>query len=822
MLWREWRAGELRVLVAALLVAVGGISAVGFFVDRIEQAMVERASELLAADFLVTSRDDIPPEWEAQARQAGLRTARTLTFRSVVVADENMRLTQVKAVTEGYPLRGQLRESDSPFGADRPSTSIPEPGNVWLEGRVLAALGLAIGETIEIGASTLRIDRVLTYEPDRGGDLFSVAPRVLMNLADVPATQLVQPGSRVRHRLLFAAPREMGDDYRASLAEGLPVNYQIHTVREGRPQLRGALDRARQFLGLAALVGVMLAGVAIAISAARHAERSLDSTALLRCFGATQGTVIRIFAIRLLCLALVGGLAGSLLGYLAQFGLAALVGSLLVGNLPPPGIGPLFAGLGVALVTLGGFGLPPLLRLRHVPPGRVLRRDLGDMPAPAWAAYFCGAAALALLAWWQAGHLKLAAMVLGGIAATLIALAVVAYLVVKGLGAFRPRVGTATRFAIAAISRGAGGSVIQVVSFGLGLMALLLLAVVRGELLDQWRTSLPDDAPNFFLVNVQPHEVKPLTDYMAGHDMQVAQLFPMIRGRLTHRNGKPVSPDDYDDPRAARLAAREFNLSFAEQRPSHNELLSGTWWNTAGASGDPGQVSMEQGIGETLGIRLGDSVRFHIAGADVDSVVTSVRKVRWDSFKVNFFFIGSPASLSDHPATYATSFHLDAARSDELVELVRQFPSVTVFDIDALMRQVRGIMEHASLGVEYVFGFTLLAGLMVLLATIQSTLDERRRDAAVLRTLGASRKLLVQSLLIEFALLGAIAGGLAAAGANATAIVLASEVFRFTLGWQPSLWLLGIAIGAGGVALAGYIGTRRVLLEPPLTTLQRV
>ena len=819
LLWREWRAGELRLLIVSLLIAVGGISSVGFFIDRIERAMESKASELLAADFLVTSRDPIPEHYAEQAEQAGLQTARTLSFRIVVLAGETMRLTQVKAVTSAYPLRGTLRASDRAFGEGEPVTATPAPGTIWLEGRLLAALQLKVGDALALGAARLRIAKVLTYEPDRGGDIFSIAPRVLMNLADVPATQLVQPGSRVRHRLLFAGTRATGDRFRTELKPALPVHLELHTVREGRPQLRRALDRAGQFLGLAALVGVMLAGIAIAISANRHAERSLDTTALLRCLGASQNDVMRIYLIRLMVLALSGGLGGVALGFAAQFGLAALVGGLLVDTLPPPGIEPLFAGLGVALVTLAGFGLPPLIRLRNVPPGRVLRRDLAGTPTPAWTIYLSSALALAGLAWWQAGHFKLAAMVVGGLAGALVVLALGAWALLLLLKLTKTRAGTSARFAIAALTRRPRASIVQAIAFGLGIMVLLLLALVRGELLDEWRTSLPADAPNYFLINIQPADAQAVRQHMAERDMTLTQMVPMIRGRLIARNGIPVSPDDYADPRAARLAAREFNLSYAAERPQHTPLLAGAWWS--GEEADPALFSMEEGIGKTLGFELGDRVTFRIAGIDVEGRISNVRKVQWDSFKVNFFFIGHPKLLAEHPAAFATSFHLAEGRTDELVRLVREFPSITVFDIDALMRQVRGIMQHAALGVEYVFGFTVLAGLMVLLATIQSTLDERRQETAILRTLGASRGLLTRTLIAEFALLGGLAGGLAAVTANVTGTIVASEIFKFDLSWQPSMWLIGITAGGVGVAVAGYLGTRKVVLEPPLTTLRQ-
>ncbi|MEM7405793.1 MAG: FtsX-like permease family protein [Pseudomonadota bacterium] len=817
ILGREWRGGELRILILALLVAVAGITSVAFFVDRVERAMSSRASELLAADLLVNSRDPIAPSFAAKADAHALELARTLTFRSVVLSGERMRLTEVKAVTDSYPLRGTLRIADTAFGQSRNTGESVEPGTVWLEGRLLAALGLGVGDSIELGQSQLRIARVLTYEPDRGGDLFSIAPRVLMHIDDVSDTGLVQAGSRVRHRLLVAGTRDDVARYRTAIATDVPVNARIEGVQDARPELRNALERARQFLGLAALVGVLLAGAAIAVSARRHAERHLDAAALLRCFGASQASVLRIYGVQLLAVAVAGGLIGALLGFLAQLGLAGILGAMVVDILPAPGPTPVAVGLAVAVATLVGFGLPPMLRLRNVSPARVLRRDLDATTWRAWTVYLAGFIALFGIAWWQAGYMQLAAMVMAGAAGTMAVLAVGAFLMLRVLTLLRGRTGPAVRFAVAGVLRRPAASVLQMVAFGLGLMALLLLGLVRGEMLDEWRRSLPPDAPNFFLINVQPDEVQALEALLEREQLKIQTLSPMVRGRLTSINGEAVVADSYVEPRAQRLATREANLSFAGEQPVHNALTAGRWWR----DGEAGW-SIEAGIANTLGIEIGDVLRFRIAGLDVEGPVLSVRAVKWDDFNVNFFYLASPALLDGYPATYITSFHLDPSRRELLAEMVRQFPSVTVIDVDALMRQVRGIMDHATLGIEYVFGFTILAGLMVLFATIHSTLDERRHETAILRTLGAQRRMLVSGLVIEFALLGGLAGLLAAGTATISAAVLAQQVFGFEFDGSIWTWLVGAGGGAWLIASAGYLSTRRVIDQPPVDSLRQL
>ncbi|HXH02107.1 MAG TPA: FtsX-like permease family protein [Candidatus Competibacteraceae bacterium] len=816
---RDWRSGELRVLTLALLIAVASVAAVGFFTDRIEQALERQSSELLGADLVLASPNPIAEAWAVAAEQAGLSRARTLSLRSVVLAGDNTQLAEVKAVSPGYPLRGRLQVSDAPYVPAAAVHDIPAPGTAWADERLLQALGIAVGDTLELGALHLRLTRVLAYEPDRGGDLFSIAPRLLVNLADIPATQLVQPGSRVEHRLLLAGPAQTVADFAAAAAARLATGEHLHTVRDARPELRLALERAARFLGLAAVVSVCLAGVGIAIAARRFATRHWDSVAVLRCFGASQAQVLRLYVLELLLLGGLGGLGGAALGYAAQGGLSAILAGLAAsGALPPPSWQPLFPSLATGLIALLGFALPPLLRLRAVPPLRVLHRDLGPLQPRAAALYGPALAAVAVLLLWQAGELELAGYVLAGMTGTLLVLGLAAWALVRGLNRLRGRVGVAWRFGLANIARRRASSAVQVVALGLGIMVLLVLTLVRADLLEGWQSTLPPDAPNYFLINIQPEEVAGIDAFLRDRGLRGNPLHPMVRGRLTHIGGRAVSATDYENPRAQRLVEREFNLSWAEALQEDNKIVAGRWWR-AQDRGQP-RVSVEQGLAETLGIRLGDELRFNIVGQTLGATVTSLRTVQWDSFRVNFFVIFPPGVIENQPATWITSFYLDKARKPLLAELVRAFPSVTVLDVDALMGKVREIMERVTLAVEYVFLFTVLAGLTVLYAAIQATQDERRFEAAMLRTLGAQRRVVRASLLAEFALLGLLAGMLAAAAASALGYVLATQVFDFPYRFNAGIWLLGAAVGLLGVGAAGWLGARRVLEQPPLRTLR--
>ena len=820
MLLREWHAGELRILSAALVVAVGSITAVGFFTDRVEQAMVMQAAELLAADTLMHSSEPISESYLDSARSLGLESARTLSFRSVLLIADAFQLTEVKAVGPGYPLRGKLRIADTPFELAAPETdAIPAIGSVWLDERLMSVLDVVVGDTLELGLAKFTIEAVLVYEPDRGGDLFSIAPRLMMHLDDVAATDLVQPGSRVTHTVLFAGDSGAITAYRDQHEPTLNDREHFHDVKDARPEMRIALQRAEQFLGLAALVSVMLSGAAIAVSSRRYASRQLDAAAIMRCLGASQAVISRLYAIQVFALGLVASLLGCLAGYLAQLVLVILFKDLLVGSLPSPTFMPIGIGLMTGILTLAGFALPPILRLKNVPPSRVLRRELGQIPVISWSAMLAPLSALFVLILWQAQDLQLAIYVLAGALVSVALLALAALVLVKLLRGLRKNVGVALRFGLSNITRRAPSSVLQVTAFGLGIMMLLLLTIVRSDVLDEWQRNLPADAPNFFLINIQPSEVDALRAWMEERGLGQIALYPMVRGRLEAINEREVSSEDYDEDRARRLARREFNLSWTSQLPADNRVVSGQWWSPLE---DTPVFSVEEGLAETLGIALGDALTFDIAGQIVQAQVTNLRFVEWDSFNVNFFVVSPPSLLKDHPATFISSFHLPRGRRPLLVTLVREFPSVTVLDVDALLTKVRQIMERAVLGVEYVFAFTLVAGVIVLIAAVESTMDERRFETAIIRTLGGRKCALLAGLLAEFVTLGCLAGGLAALFATLVGAVLAEQIFELSYQPDASLMIVGVAAGGIGIGIAGVLRARSALQHPPIQVLRSI
>ncbi|MGB5456997.1 MAG: FtsX-like permease family protein [Gammaproteobacteria bacterium] len=818
MLWRDWRGGELTILAIGLIIAVTSITAVGFFTDRIERGLKQQSAELIGADLVISSSQQRVTDHIEEARVQNFRVATTTQFRSMVVNNDQLQLAEVKAVTEGYPLRGVLRVSDTAFGVDEATTDIPAQGDVWVEARLLQMLDLEVGDAINLGASSFSIRKVLRYEPDRAGDMFSVAPRVLMNRVDLDATGLVTTGALVSYRVLIAGPGEAINSYRQAIEDSLEQGERILTVEEGRPELNTALERAQQFLGLAALISVLLAGVAVATVAYRFTSRHLDTGAMLRCLGASQQTIIELFTLEMLWLSLLASSVGCLLGLITQLAITELLDQLVLAHLPAPSFKALVLGYATGIVMLTGFAIPPLLALRRVPPLRVLRKDVPVTPVSGWIVYSAVIVCMFLLLYWQIGNLQLVATVLSGIMATLVILALAAYALILVLNRLRGQVGVAWRFGLANISRRPASSVIQIVAFGLGIMVMLLLSTVRSDLLDDWQQSLPDNAPNHFVINVQSDQVEGITRYFNERGVTNTRLYPMVRARLVEVNGNPVQTSDYETERAKHMITREFNLSWAEDMQVDNTLVAGSWWSREDF-GVP-LLSLEEKLAQTLSLEMNDVLGFDINGTIIDFTISNLRKVDWDTFNINFFTVVPPGVLEGKPANWVTSVYLNTEQRQQLGQLVREFPNITLLDVDTIMQRVRGIMDRVSLAVEFIFLFTLMAGLAVLYAAIQANQDERRFESAVLRTLGARKKMLVFGLVAEFTTLGALSGLLAGLAATTLAWVLADNIFKFEYQFDISVALTGIVSGILIVVTAGMLGTRSVLTHPPVRTLR--
>jgi putative ABC transport system permease protein len=816
---RDLKSGELAVLLLALLVAVASLTAVGFFTDRIGRAVNQQAGEVLAADLRLESAREISEDYDTAARDRGLQVARILSMPSVVFHGEASSLVALRAVGEGYPLRGQLKIADEPFGAARATAAIPPPGEAWADSRLLARLGVPVGARLSVGAHEVTVTQVLDYRPDQGAGFGDLSATLMINLADVPATELIQPGSRVSRAVLFAGDAGDVERFREYLRTRKQPGERLQAIADASPQIRASSDRAGRFLSLASLVSVLLSAIAVAMAARRYATRHLDSVALMKCMGASQGFVLRQTLVQLVCIAGLVTLAGTAVGYLAQAGLAWLLRDLIRSDLPAPGANTAWLGLVTAVTILIGFALPPLLQLKRVPPARVLRRNLEPPPLRYAAVYLFAIGAVLALLYWLVRDGKLVTVVAAGIGGTFLALAIAGWLLVKSLKPFRSGVGVAWRYGLANIARRGRDSVVQIVAFGLGLMVLLLLALVRNDLLEDWRASLPVDAPNYFMINIRPDEGRAIETFFHDRGLPPTELVPLVRARLTAINDVPVGEIRFEGERAQGFVEREANLTWANRLRDDNRLVSGTWWTEGDGGG--ARVSVEQEYAERLGLKLGDTVTYDVAGEPVTARITSLRDVRWDSFQPNFFMVFSPGVLDDVTGTLITSVHVRPEQRPALVDLVRQFPEVTIIDLDALLSQVRDVMDKAALAVQYVFLFTLAAGLMVLLAAVQATRDERRYESAMLRTLGASRRVVLQGVAAEFTALGLLAGLLAACGATVAGYFLAREVFNLKYVVDPWVWIVGMLGGALLVGIAGVLATRSAVTQPPVETLRQ-
>ncbi|MBK9115091.1 MAG: FtsX-like permease family protein [Betaproteobacteria bacterium] len=828
LLRRDWRAGELRVLVAALVLAVGSVGTVGFFADRVKSALTTQANLLLGADLMISGDRALPPAFDATARARGLATTPVIRFNSMVPppatapVDAAAVLTDVKAVGAGYPLRGAVVLADPARPDGTVASGIPGRGEAWPDQRLADRLGVKIGDRISVGESTLTVTAIVQQEPEVAGIVFALGPKLLLNVDDVPATNLLQPGNRATWRLLVADTASAGalDAYRTWLGNELRPGQRMETVRDLRPEVRQTLERAEKFLGLAALVAVLLAAVAVALAASRYLRRHLDAAAMFRCFGARVGQTLALFFVQFLVLGVLACTLGVLVALAGQQLLVSLMASVVASELPSPTWVPAATSFATGVLLLLGFALPPLVALASVPPLRVLRRDLPRPRAGGVLAYALGAATVALLIGFQAREVQAGLIMVGGVAGLLLASALVAWVLLALLKRL-PQRGVTWRFGLANLRRRAFASSLQIGALALGLMALLLLTVVRGDLMRNWRASLPPDAPNQFLINVLPDQVADARAQLAANVGADVAFRPMVRGRLVAINGAEVDTKKYTDTRARRLAEREFNLSWADTLPKGNQIARGTFW-AAGMRAEDAGMSLEEGIADTLGVSLGDALTFDIAGSRVAAKVTSLRKVDWDSFRVNFFALFPPGPLEAMPATYIAAFRAPEGNGGWLPALVQKHPNILAIDIGEIVRQVQGIMDHVSRAVEFVFLFTLAGGLLVLQAAIAATQDERKFDAAILRTLGASRRQLRAAQVAEFLLLGALAGIVAAAGAIATGWALADRVFRIPFEANPMVVVYGVLGGAVAVTLAGWLGTRATTRLPPLAVIRQL
>ena len=824
---RDFRAGELRLLALAVTLAVAALTAVGFFADRLSGQLTRDARELLGGDAVVASDQPAPAAFAARARELGLAVSENATFPSMARASDEdggaTRLVAAKAVDAAYPLRGKLRLKSAADGPEVEVAQAPQPGEAWVDASLLDALELKLGDSLLLGDATLRLTRIIAVEPDRGAGFMSFAPRVLFNRADLDATGLIQPASRVTYRLAVAAPagRDAAVGEFTAWAEASIKRESLHGVRvesfeAGRPEVRQTLDRAEKFLNLVALLAALLAAVAVGIASRDFANRHLDDCAMLRVLGQPQRTIALQYIAEFVAVGVLASAAGVAIGFAVHFVFIWLLAGLVGGALPAASVWPALFGVGVGLTLLLGFGLPPVLQLARVPPLRVIRREMGALKPASVLVLAAGVLGFAALLLAVASDLTLGLIAVGGFAAAVALFAAAAWVAVQVLRRAVPE-SRAPRWVVLAtrqIAARPAFAVLQVSALSVGLLALVLLVLLRTDLISAWRRATPADAPDRFVINVQPGQADAFRAELRSAGVARFDWYPMIRGRLVAVNGKPVSPDDYSEDRAKRLVEREFNLSHAAEMPAHNELAGGRW-----QSEEADALSVEEGLATTLGLALGDRLRFDIAGVGVEGRITSLRKVDWASMRVNFFVMFPHAQMKDVPTSYIAAFRAPPVKGFDNA-LSRDFPNITNVDVSASLGQVQRVLDQVIRAVEFLFGFTLAAGLVVLFAAVSATREARAREFAVMRALGASAALLARVQRAELLGVGALAGLLASFAAMAVGWALARFAFKFS--WNASPWV-PLAGGAAGALLAlgaGWWGLREVLRRPVVDTLR--
>ena len=846
---RDFRAGELRLLAVAVMLAVAALTAVGFFADRLNNGLQRDARQLLGGDAVVGTDRPAAPDIAAKALALGLRVSTSAGFPSMGRAPDDKggasRLVSVKAVSAGYPLRGRLQLQAGPSAPLQLLAAAPEPGTVWVDVALLDALQLQVGDPLLLGDATLKIARIIVIEPDRGAGFSTFAPRVMLNLADLPATALIQPASRVSYRLAVAAPdawnAARGDAavsefvaWTEAQIKAVPLRgVRVESLQSGRPEMRQTLDRAEKFLNLVALLAALLAAVAVGIAARDFAQRHLDDCAMLRVLGLSQRRIAGAYTLEFGMVGLLASSAGVLIGLAVHFVFVWLLAGLVDAQLPAPGPWPALFGVGVGMTLLLGFGLPPVLQLARVPPLRVIRRDVGGLKAGSVTVLLAGTGGFVGLLLAVSSDIKLGAIAVGGFAAAIAVFALLSWLSVMLLKRAVPE-SRAPRWLVLAtrqIAARPAFAVLQVSALAVGLLALVLLVLLRTDLISSWRQATPPDAPNRFVINLQPEQAEPFKQSLASAGITRYDWYPMIRGRLVAINGKAVTAQSFVAERANRLVDREFNLSHSAVAPEHNEVVAGRW-----VAEEADGLSVEEGLATELGLQLGDTLRFDIGGQLQDGRVSSLRKVDWGSMRVNFFVLFPRAAMPELPITYISAFRAPAAAPAPAVvagapgapgapsfdnRLSREFPNITNIDVSASIGQVQRVLDQVIRAVEFLFGFTLLAGLVVLFSAITATRDARAREFAIMRALGASGRLLAQVQRAELLGVGALAGLLASVAAVAVGWLLARYAFEFS--WNPSPWvpLVGMVAGALLALAAGWWGLREVLRRPVLETLRR-
>lgn len=822
LLWRNWRSGEVKLLAAAIMLAVAVVSGIAIFTDRLERTLVQESNMLLGADRIVRGSSPHDPEWTTAAAKAGIAQTTAVLFSSMVYAGDHMHLASVKAVSEGYPLRGQLDISTTAF-ASQPdqitkADGIPPAGELWVDSRLLPLLHINIGDKLAIGEYELTVTQVIIREPDSASPFSFMGARVLMNMADLDQTQVVQPGSRVQYQWLLAADTNAIESFAEWLEPQLSKHQRLVDVESGQRGLGRTLETGRSFLLLAAVIGVLLAGVAIALSARQFSSRHVDQVALMKSFGVSANRIRSLYLAQLLLLAILASLAGLLIGEIIQRSVALSLQQVYQVTLGTASSYPYIISFASGLICLIFFALPSLWFLPTVPPLKILRRELGVNSLHPGSQVALAFFAVLLLIILFSQDIALALSVIAALAGVLIITAVLALGLLTLSKHIATNTGSVWRLALANLQRRREQTLVQIVVFATAIMLLLTLTIVRTSLIDEWQLQLPDDAPNHFLVNIPPHDVEAVQQMLDEKQLEREQLYPMVRGRLTGINGSEPTEEQRTEN---GVFNREANLTWTDTLAADNNIVAGQWWDSwqPGAEGLPG-VSVEIELAEEAGLKLGDRLTFSLGGLIMEAEIASFRSLDWRSMKPNFFFIFAPGALDSYSPTYITSLYLSVTQKSFINDLLRRYPTMLVIELDRIIDQIRTIVTQVSNGVLLVLWLTLAGGCLVLIAAVTSSIDSRKQESGLLRALGSPRRLMIGSVWAEFSVLGFLAGIIAVIGAEILLISLQYWVLETPIQPHYIFWLLGPVLGAVFVGALGALSCRSVVNTPPAVVLR--
>jgi putative ABC transport system permease protein len=824
MLLRSWRGGQLGLIFSALVLAVAVVTSVALLAERVERALVKESSSFLAADLVVSSSQATDSDWLQRAEQQGIRTARIASFASMTFAGDEMHLASIKAVESSYPLRGAVKRSTVPFATDESDIesvmSGPKPGDLWVDSRLLPLLNIELGDTVDVGDGSFKVSHILIEEPDSGSSFSAYGARILMSWSDLPASGVIQPGSRVSYRFLIAAAEDNADnfdDYVDWLNQQLDVHDRIITPDEAQASIASTMDKGRRFLLLAGSIGVVLAGIALALASHHFANGQLLQVALFKSWGISANRVRKLYIQQIVLLAIGGSLMGLLIGWGFHQLLVSAVREWLPIALPMAGARPWITGFATGILCLIGFTLPALWHLPTQSPLAVLRRDTQVKSLNSLMRGSLGVLTVAVLLFWYSENFYLSMAILLGFAITALASIGVGLVLLRLGKTYGHWMGSIWRLALSNLWRRKKPSLIQMVGFSGAIALLMIMTVVRTSLVDEWRWQLAEDAPNHFLVNVAAYELEGVKNLVDQRELETAGWYSMVRGRITHLNNQLPSEVAKDGHESLR---RELNLSWTSDLPEGNKIIQGQWWGTGNEStNNLAPVSLEEELLHELGLAIGDTVRFSVGGLSFDAVITSTRSLNWDSMTPNFYFLFPEGYLEDYPRTHMTSLYIPSEDKLLINDLLRKYPTVQVIELDKIIDRIRSIVSQVTRGLEMMTLLILGCGILVMFAAVSLSMNERLQESAILRTLGSSRRLILGVQWVEFTTLGVMAGFLAALGAEFAVAMLQRFMFSLPFTWHSWLWIAGPLGGGLLVGLLGVVYSRKAVTQPPLRVL---